>query len=369
MMVSVLHAPVHHKSGSRAVFAHSDTVCTVGDVICAAFFLGEAQPLWEELRLSVEAQTRAEEQELEADADALQSLSEEFRYQRDLITTEETEQWLEARDLTLEDFENHLFRLYWRQKAGQQLQPGPAEIPAAALEGRELLRQELLLSGAFERLAANLSRRVTASCADSVGAEIYAGQMQRERQRFFQRAGLDESMLAGWLMRLERDSSWLEKMIRIESAYQQRCELLLTPANRFQTLSVLRLPMMRFEVETIELESYPAAREAFLCLTEDGVPMANLAKDARYPYHRSECLLGDLPEALQQAFLGAAVGAVLEPWDRQGGFQLYRIVNKTEPSLEDSRVRDRVDRQILDSCFSDLDAKMIRWSLKEARAG
>jgi len=354
---------------SRPVFSHQERVFTVGEIINAAFFRGEGQSLWAEATWAAESVAAADEQELEVDGEQLQALSEDFRYRRELITSEETEQWLASRDLTMDDWENHLVRKYWRQRAGDAGRPDSLALLVPDEEGRELLRHELILSGTFQPLALRLSQRVTALAATPPGTSMGGEPMERERERFLHRAGLTVDTLADWLNRLEVDAIWWESMLRMETAYRLRCEALLTPAARIQMLSRLRLQMIRMVVETIELESSGAAREATLCLREDHIPMAELAEQARYPYRRSEWLMTELPAELQQSFLGAAVGAVVGPFDRHGGFELHQLVSKSEPSLDDPRVQERVDRQILESCFADLDSKMVRWLLREESMG
>jgi len=75
-------------------------------------FRRELQAAWKEFLRRVKAEERAEELELELDDDAIGSAAQSFRYQHDLITAEETEQWLGARRLTLDDFSGYFVRQY-----------------------------------------------------------------------------------------------------------------------------------------------------------------------------------------------------------------------------------------------------------------
>ena len=76
-------------------------------------------------------------------------------------------------------------------------------------------------------------------------------------------------------------------------------------------LAALRLPLTRFEVETIELDSLDAAREALLCARDDGMSMEEVAAEGRYPYRHPEVLLEEIPEDLQQKFLRVNPGDIL----------------------------------------------------------
>src|SRR5258705_71679 len=53
--------------------------------------------------------------------------------------------------------------------------------------------------------------------------------------------------------------------------------------------------------------------------------------------------------------------ARLDPLRRGDGFQLCRLIRKMEPDLEDPRIRERVDRQIVVRHFLELTAEHIRW--------
>jgi hypothetical protein len=119
--------------------SHDDVVvCVCGskdykarDAIEAAFFRRELQAAWKEFLRRVKAEERAEELELELDDDAIDSAAQSFRYQHDLITAEETEQWLGARGLTLDDFSVYFVREYWHSALDEEIEPEDVDFPSA----------------------------------------------------------------------------------------------------------------------------------------------------------------------------------------------------------------------------------------------
>jgi hypothetical protein len=72
------------------IFTCRDSVFRAGDIILAAHFRDELREIWAELVRAVECERVAGDLGLEEDAS--QALSEQFRYEHDLITAEETEQ-------------------------------------------------------------------------------------------------------------------------------------------------------------------------------------------------------------------------------------------------------------------------------------
>jgi hypothetical protein len=311
---------------SKVVFVSRTDSFTIRHVIDAAHSRSELQPRWEDLLRLVEAEKKADERDLEMDDAVIDTAAEQFRYEHDLITAEETEHWLEERGLTLSDFSDYFVRHYWEDKT-DDLEPEALDYFSAPNELLELLTVELILSGELDRMAKRLSWRVAACRAESPTVD---------------------SKLIG------DDSS-------MEATYRRICDALLTRQARAHEIAALRLPLTRFEVETIEFESLDAAREALLCVRDDGMSMEEVATEGRYPYRHTEVLLEDIPEDLQQKFLSVLPGEILEPISRGDGFHLCRIIDKAEPDVDDPTVRERAEKRILERHFEDLTAKYIQW--------
>jgi hypothetical protein len=328
------------------------------DAIEAALFRGELQPSWTQFLRCLKAEMRADELELELDDDAIDAAAEAFRYQHDLITAEETEQWLAARGLTLDDFGDYFARQRWPGAIEEEIEPDDIDFASAPPEQRELFTAELILSGELDRLTVKLMWRLAAVAA-SEKEDIDPGAIATERQMFFKRIKFDETKLGDWLNQIGHDSRWFDKTIAMEASYRRCCQTLLDPRAREKELVMLRMPLTRFEAEVIELESRDAAKEALFCIREDGMSMEEVATEGRYPYRRISFLQEDVPSDLQQKFLSVAVGAVLEPIARGDGFELYRITNKVEPQPEDPVVQQRVDQRLLERHFSELTVKYV----------
>ena len=341
-----------------AVFACGGVSYTERDVIDAALFRGDLEPIWKELLRSIECENQADE--LEIEEGALDEAAETFRYDHDLITAEETEHWLEGRGLTLEDFGEYFARRYWGKNWEEEVEPEAMDYVSAPGNLRELLRADLNLSGAFEKMATLLGWRVAAALAakdEEADPELIAA----EEKLFFERTGIDETALTDWLSGLGRDRGWLNEMLRMEGVTRRKREQLLTPRARQSELAALRLPLTRFEVEIVEVESKDAAREASLCVTSDGLSMEEVAQEGRYHFRRVTLLLQEIDEGLHQKFLSVPVGSVLEPLPRDEGFQVCRIMEKVEPNADDPALREQIDRSILERHFSQLVANHVQW--------
>jgi hypothetical protein len=348
-------------SSTESVSPHDVVVCACGtqeytarDAIDAAIFRGELEDEWQKFLCHIAAEERADELELELDESAISAAAEEFRYQRDLITAEETEAWLTNRGLTFDDFSDYFARQYCVAALNEGFSPEQIGYTSAAPELRDLFLAELILCGALEHMTTKLMWRLAAR---SAGEGPTSEAVAPERRKFLHRISIEPALLAKWLEELGRDSQWLDEMLSIEAAYGMHCDRLLVPAARQRELMALRLRLTRFEIELIELESHDAAKEALLCVREDEMSMEEVATEGRYPYRRADFLLEDLPADAQQTYLSASPGDMLEPIPHGDGFELCRIIKKVEPRLEDPTVKSRVDQRLLDQYFSDLTSK------------
>jgi hypothetical protein len=322
------------------------------DAIDAALFRGELEPIWKEFLCKISAEAQAKELDLELDDNAVDEMAELFRYEHDLITAEETERWLEQRGLTLEDFSDYFALRYWRT-AVENISPRDIDLTSAPVELRDLFTIELIVSGELDLLTKQLMWRLAAVAGNGEQGVDEMG-IAAERQRFTERLKLKPSKVGTWLDQFGRDEAWLEQMLAMEAAYRRICETVLNPQSRNKQLALLRMSLMRFEAEAIEVESLDAAREALLCIREDDMSMEEVAAEARYPYRRITFRHEDIPSELQQKFWSVGAGDLLEPLPRGDGFELYRITKKSEPELSDPIVQERIDQRLLEQHFSHL---------------
>ena len=356
-------------ANTESVSHDSLAVCACGgqefsarDAVEAALFRGDLGDLWQSFRQRVAAEKQADEEELDLDEEAIDAAAEQFRYERDLITAEETEQWLAARGLDLDDFTDFFTRQVFLQSMGEEVVAEEIDYSSAPGDLRQLFVVEMILTGDLDRLANDLGWRLGAAAATAAD-EVDTERIEAERRQFFERNDLTPEQLPEWLQKIGRDTLWLEKMLRMEAEYRRRAESLLTRQARQRETALLRLPLTRFEAEVIELESRDAAQEALFCVREDGMSMEEVANEGRYPHKVLSFLQEDIPEELQPKFLSVTAGEVLEPLTRGDGFELYRVTSKTEPQADDPAVCERVDRIVLQRHFSELAARHVETRL------
>lgn len=342
--------------GELVVCSCADEVFTARDAIDAALVRGDVDLAWKGFLYRVAAMERANVLELEINDEAFDAAAEQFRYQHDLITAEETEQWLGVRGLSLENFSDYFSRQQWGEAEIEGVKPPEIGFIDAPVELRDLFLVDAILSGQLEQWTYALAWRLAAL---TVEKEVDGAMIAAQKESFLERAGLKESETSAWLEKIGRDAEWQDRQFTLEGAYQKKCQALLVPDAHQRELITLRLPLTKFEVEVLEVESRDAAQEAIFCVREDGMTMEEVATEGGYPFRRLEFILEDLASEVQQKFLSVANGQVLDPMEKSDGFDVCRVVRKIEPQVDDADVRTRIEQRLLNRHFSELSNKHV----------
>jgi hypothetical protein len=339
--------------GSAIAFNLGARAVTVDEVIRAAHFRGEVTAAWQDLLLKIACQEHAAAQSLKPDLDAIQARADQFRYTRDLITSEETEEWMEKHGIDQEHFSNHILRDYWKEVLGEKLAP-EARPSADESELRSQLIGELFLTGAFDQMALELARRMASRQAGAPSDDDTVVTIEAQRDSFFSIMGIRPEDLAAWLESVGGDTAWFEEMLLIEAAYAQRSAMIVTEDGLMRVLRSRRLSLMRFEGEEIEFDNMSAAREALLCVRDDHLSMEEVAAESRYPYQQREFVLEELPEEWQTTVLSTPENGLAGPFSGDDLIRLFRIRRKIEPTLDDAVIREHLEESLVEDHFKEL---------------
>jgi hypothetical protein len=345
---------------NRVIFSRGERGFTAKEVVDCAVVRGEIDPLWKDFLRVAECDRLANERELEVDESALDSAAIAFRYKHDLITAEETERWLEDRGVSLPEFSEYFARQYWSRSYGGTVDSPRSSYQTASAEEKDLFLVDLILSGSLDRMAERLSYRIAAQADDERDDNASLGE---GRARFLATVKIDPADLDNWLAQLGRDQEWLDEILAADAVYQRRVSQILTEPALQKELGPMHLNLTRFQLETVEVDSRDAAAEVIACVRNDGMEMSEVAEESRYPFHCREVLLEDIPSEQQQRFLSVKAGTLFDPVPRGDAFEVWRVKTRTEPSLQDSDIRARLESRIVDRCFNELLSKHIDWKL------
>ena len=197
-----------------------------------------------------------------------------FRYERSLVAAEEMEAWLDRWELSIGEWRDYL----------------RGALPA----GDRAAWVSAVCSGALEQAAQELAAK--AAAAEALGEP----DLDRAYERFVAEAVTAEAL--GSILETRR-SDW----IRVD------CRTLVFPAEA-------------------------AAREAALCVRDDGMALAEVAAQAGVEMREHALYLEDAGDELGNALLSARTGELLGPLPLADRFALVLVDDKVEPTLDDPEI-------------------------------
>ena len=345
---------------TRPAFLLRDRRFTFLDVIRASAIRGDLGTLVEKSRHAARCEQRAADEGREPDMDAVEEAINEFRYAHNLVTVEETEAWLEQFGLTTDDLSDHFLRRHWigvfaRRSGGPADEsPDESDLPPPAWPA------DLVLSGGFEQLARSLAREV-ACLADRQAPTAESDEALL--LEFAVRRGMDAETQDSWKQAWSLTDAALLEFLRAQRQYEQDRQEVLSPARRAGALAEFRSTLARLELAVVEFDTPTAAREAYLCVTADGLSLEDLAADTGYPFRKEAAFLRDFPESWHPALLGACTGHTLPPLPRGDLLEVCRVLDHSEPCLEDPAVLAELDGVLLERHFGHLESREIHWCI------
>jgi len=271
----------------------------------------------------------AEQESLDA---IVEAAGDEFRYDRDLLTADEMEQWLESRGLTartwLEAVRRRVLRERWAGEAAGLV----ARYAPSADDVETALAADLVCSDVHAALAHELAEVAAAAVAAPAGEAPAGDRLEALRDaaaRFRRGAVTDEAL-------------------RKEIAMHQ-------------------MDWVKIDCRAVEFALEAEAREAALCLREDGMPLEDVARDAHVGVGVLSFYLEEVSGDDRSRFLASHAGDVVGPIPVDDVHVLYRVDRKVMPGPEDPGVVARAVELVAARAVSVEVQRRVQWLADAAR--
>jgi hypothetical protein len=284
-----------------------------------------------------------------------------FRYERNLITGDETIAWLECAGLTLDAWTDYLTRdlLHdrWRDRLGDLLPRYSASVTvtdiAVAAEG--------ICSGTFDGWCRALAGRAAFGVLQDDSADLVVTTGETEIARM--RAGHAE-----WLTALDpRDiSARVVHLGQLESAFHARTRAAVTGEALASQVARHRLEWMRVDLERLSFDAADAAREAACCVRDDGRTLSEVAIDSRRSVRDTRTLLEQLEPELRDAVLSAGVDELVGPVAVGSRYEIAWVVGKRPADVADALVCARAEAEVVDQMIARALLTHVRWNDRPA---
>lgn len=339
----------------RTVFSVGTQTFQTDDLVSAAILSGRWNVLRREARAGLDTEAElggAGDQRLE---DAVEAAAAEFRYARDLITAEDAERWLEDRDVEVDEWLDSIRRGLLAPAGRKRMPLAPPPDPP------ELIRAvwvSFVCGGAAADLADELARQAAAH--QIAGEQVPppaddAAMLEQDRDTVLSYfPELDPALTAHRVLRLSH----------LASAVGRCRRLVLTPEAVRREVDHRALDLLRLDCQVATFESDLLAREAALCVKDDGLSLADVAGEARTALEELQLYVEDADAGLRGLLRSAAPQALLGPVAWEGRYALIQVLAKVRASAEDEEVCRRAEEHMLDRLFEDFGERQVTWSLR-----
>ncbi len=340
------------------LFTSGDVQITPAHVLAAAALWGILDPYTGVLRRRKARVAIAREQGIEAGERLVQSASEQFRRDRGLRTAQSTAAWMKGWGVSLEAFTDYLEEglLFDAAVDAERLAENRAASDIAAASDIEVW-PSAVFGGEGEAWTQRLAARVAVAGEKGNTSDVPASLFDPASV-----PGLSPDALHRWIARLELPDTWFDRLIAYEAAHARFAESVLTPSRLDVVMRARWSALFTMDFEMGSFRSEAAAREASLCVTEDGVEIEEICAMAGGRFREGRVMLGDVPDGVRTRALSATAGTLLPVFAWNDHFMVCRVRNKAEPSLEDETVRDAVGRVVLEDAVRPLVHRHIRWT-------
>ncbi len=271
----------------------------------------------------------------------VENAAAEFRYERELESSDALTAWLAARGLSVDAWWEAVRRgVLERRFDGLPVPSGDAPGPDDADPGD---------AGTLEEKADE--EDADARIAELVVTDLLEPAVQALARRIAVARAAEVSLPeAGGLPHDELEAAW--RRWRTEACAEAQLQV----AVDRERLAWLVLDLTRSRWPTLD-----AAREAVSCVRHDGSPLEEVARDAGAPAAASRCLLANVPEVLHDALLTAASGELVGPVELPTHWEVVLVRAKRTPSLSDPLVRAAAEREVEARAAAPLVLQHVQW--------
>jgi hypothetical protein len=332
----------------RRIFAVGKDVFTWEDVVLAAHLWDAIRPI--EVRIT---EGLAAEQHLgdEIPDDAVEELASEWRYERNLISADDTESWLAAREISVDEWLDHFRRAEARRRVGKDLTAIAKRYRSASSGIDDILFAEGMCSGSFSEVTERLAGRVAVHARAVSDARAERAPTKAKLRPALER--LPRPLRQKGLFDLSGTEcvKRAEVIAMMDLVYERFIAEATDGSAIAQEIEGHGLEWTRLDCRTLLFPSEEPAREVILLVRQDGLPIAKAASVAGAKVTRTHQVIEDLRPPLRDRLVAAQPGDLIGPVRVDGGFLVASVVKRVEPSSSDesirARARERIERRIV----------------------
>jgi hypothetical protein len=265
-----------------------------------------------------------------ADPAEVRAAALDYRRDRGLLASEDLRGWLADRELRAEDLAAHLRRVVARAAAADL--PPSHETPSSA-ELAANVRAEALLTGALQRCGDLLGRWGAAARARGTLYEL----PHTPADALLALAGADQVSALDAIEAGDLERRAL-RVAALAGEHERFCEEVADAEALERMLRRHRLDWQRYRFREAAFTAETAAREAALCVRQDGMSLDEVAGLARVAVVDRTQRLDEVDKQMNGVLLATGPGELAGPYHIDDGFLLVEVLERSPPDPDDPQV-------------------------------
>ena len=325
------------------------------DVLLAAVRSGDWHALERRAREGWALAAQAADSGAPFPSDEVDAAGREFRYDRDLLTAQSMEEWLDRWQLSIPEWTAYLSRQVYRAAKDGPANGVVQRYPIPDEDAPRVLAAEAVCSKAMQRWKRKLAERAAIPGAGTADPARPAGDSSLH-------TGESTDIVASLLgLRPDELRESASRLDRLDAAFDAFRASKITERALQEYVSVRQLDWMRFNCRMMAFPDEMMASEAALLLTEDDEGFTGVYSAAHAEPRAAEFFLDEMDSASRDKFVGARAGDLVGPLQVNGEFVLYLVLDKTLPSTKDPIVRRRAEEGVLKKLLERHVTSRVRW--------
>ncbi len=328
------------------------------DVFLAAMLRDEWRQFERQLGEGLACLAAADDQAAWPDDRHIEEAANTFRYERDLITSDETISWLDRAGLTMDAWTDYLLRRLLRDRLRDRLDGLPQRHPAPVAVEDVDFAAEGLCSGAFDRFVRVLAGRAGASVRPEDTLDDSTPGVEQslvDRLRTVHAVWLD-ALPAGEV------SERVIHLARLDSAFCAQARAAATDHALASQVARHRFEWTRVDLERVSFDTADAAREAVCCVRDDGLTLTEVAIESSCAVRDTRDLLERIEPELRDRVLCASVDELVGPVAVGRRHEVVCVVDRRPADLAEPLVLARAEAAVVDQMIARAILTHVRWA-------
>jgi len=327
------------------------------DVIFAAMAWGEWGLLRKETREGLSCAKRMRETGESPADEEMETALREYRYRRRLISGEDAEGWLRQWGLCIVDLKKYICMSLLKKRWEEGMEEIVARFRVSDEEINGAVKTVGVCSGRLVALCRKLAVRASIHERWS-GEKGSVTSLEKDMLETFTRNIGD---CAETCVAPDAVGERLKALAGMEASYRDFCTAQCTPDALRKEIQSHNIEWIRIDCLCLSTTAEQAAREAALCVREDGEGIADVSARMKCRVQEDHFYLDQVEPSLYGSFLCARKGELVGPIHVDGDHRLFFIQTKQMPSEDDPSLRQRAHDAILGHIFDSEIRRMVRW--------